>query len=495
MEKEYRYRALSQEIEHKILRGIYHAGEKLPSIRTLHRRLNLSISTVYKAFIELETMGLIEARPKSGYYVAPVTLGRIKAPDFKSWGHPPQKVQLSSMINSVVSALNNPALLPLGSTVVDASLLPIKKLAGFMKGISHKKMLSLLNYSLSEGEAELRRHISQRAIGVADEPAVEDIIITNGCTEAVSLAILATTRPGDIIAIESPTNFSFLQLLKELGRHVLEVPTDPREGVDPDELRRCLQRNRIKTCLFMPNFHNPLGALMPDDKKAAVVDLLNRQNIPVIEDDISAELYFEGQRPKPLKFFDRKDLVLTCSSFSKTLAPGLRTGWIVPGRRFKAKIQRLKAGTSISNSTLDQYLVSSFLSSGAYDRHLRSLRNSLKRQAIKTVLAVQKHFPPDTRMALPRGGSLLWVQLAPEIDGVDLYRRALDHNISIIPGAVCSNSPRFDNTIQISYGLPYTPEVEKGVATLGEIIRERLKAKGQKAPGESAWQTGRIKGC
>jgi DNA-binding transcriptional MocR family regulator len=471
MEKEFLYRVLSQEIERKILRGAYHPGEKLPSIRALHRRLNLSISTVYKAFIELEAMGLIEARPKSGYYVAPVALGRIRAPDFNTSGRPPQKVQLSSMINSVVWALNNPNLLPLGSTVVDAALLPTKKLAGFMKGISGKKMMALLNYSFSEGESELRRLISLRAIGVSRELSAEDVIITNGCTEAVSLAIHATTRPGDIIAIETPTNFSFLQLLKELGRKVLEVPTDPREGVDPDELHKCLRRSTITAGLFMPNFHNPSGALMPDEKKEAVIDLLNRYDIPVIEDDISAELYFEGQRPKPLKFFDRKDLVLTCSSFSKTLAPGLRTGWIVPGPRFKAKIQRLKAGTSIANSTLDQHLISSFLSSGAYDRHLRSLRSSLKQQAIKTVLAVQKHFPPDTRMVLPRGGSLLWIQLASEIDGVDLYRRALDHNISIIPGAVCSNSPQFNNYIQISYGLPYTPEVEEGIRTLGELIR------------------------
>jgi len=375
------------------------------------------------------------------------------------------------MINSVVSALNNPELLPLGSTVVDAALLPIGKLAATLKGISRRKMTALLNYSLSEGAPELRRRIALRAIGVSKALAVEDIIITHGCTEALSLAVLATTAPGDVIAIETPTNFSFLQLLKELGRKVLEVPTDPRKGVDPDELQKRLQRSAVKACLFMPNFHNPLGALMPDERKQAVVELLNRRGIPLIEDDISAELHFEGQRPKPLKFFDRKDLVLTCSSFSKTLAPGLRTGWIVPGRRFKSRIQRLKAGTSIANSSLDQYLIARFLAAGAYDRHLRSLRSSLKQQAIKTALAVQKHFPPDTRMALPKGGSLLWVQLASDIDGVDLYRRALDHNISIIPGAVCSNYRQFNNYIQISFGLSYTTEVEDGLRTLGTLIK------------------------
>ena len=414
-------------------------------------------------------MGLIEARPKSGYYVAPVTLRQIKAPAFSRGGRPPGEVQLASMINSVVSALNNPDLLPLGSTVVDAALLPTRRLADGLKGLSRKKMAALLNYAFSEGQPELRRQIALRTIGFGRELTAEDVIVTNGCTEAVALALQATTAAGDVVVIEAPTNFSFLQLLKELGRKVFEVPADPLEGVDPYELEKHLERNSVGACLFMPNFHNPLGAVMPDAKKQALVDLLNRRSVPVIEDDISAELYFEGQRPRPLKAFDRRDLVLTCSSFSKTLAPGLRTGWIIPGGRFKEKIRRLKAGTSIANSTLDQYIVAGFLLSGAYDRHLRSLRSSLKKQAIQTVLAVQKHFPPDTRMALPKGGSLLWVQLPRGIDGLTVYRQALERNISVIPGLVCSNSDQFNNCIQISHGLPFTADVESGIRVLGEI--------------------------
>jgi DNA-binding transcriptional MocR family regulator len=470
MEKTYRYRELAREFEGKIMAGTYHPGEKLPSIRTLHRRLNLSISTVYKALVELESMGLVEARPKSGYYVAPVTLRQIKAPAFRKNGRPPREVQLASMINSVVSALNNPDLLPLGSTVVDAALLPTRRLADGLRGLSRKKMAALLNYAFSEGQPELRRQIALRTIGVMPELSADDVIVTNGCTEAVALALQATTGAGDVVVIEAPTNFSFLQLLKELGRKVLEVPTDPLEGVDPHELEKHLTGNSVGACLFMPNFHNPLGAVMPDKKKQALVELLNRRGIPVIEDDISAELYFEGQRPRPLKAFDRRDLVLTCSSFSKTLAPGLRTGWVIPGGRFKEKIRRLKAWISIANSTIDQHIVATFLLSGAYDRHLRSLRASLKKQAIQTVLAVQKHFPPDTRMALPKGGSLLWVQLPRGIDGLTVYRRALGRNISIIPGLVCSNSTQFVNSIQISHGLPFTSDVERGIQVLGEIV-------------------------
>jgi DNA-binding transcriptional MocR family regulator len=468
-EKLFRYRQLAREFEQNIMNGTYRPGEKLPSLRTLHQRLNLSISTVYQAYVELEAMGLIEARPKSGYYVAPVTLRNIPAPVFKKISQPPRKVRLSSMINSVLAALNNPNLLPLGSTVVDAALLPTKKFAELLKGVSPPQMSSLLSYSFSEGYPELRRQLALWTLGVLKGVTSEDIIITNGCTEALALALLAITRPGDTVAIETPTNFSFLQLLKELGLIVLEVPTNPINGLDLDELKKHLVRNTITACLLMPNFHNPLGAIMPDEKKEALVKLINTYGVPVIEDDISAELYFNGKRPRPLKAFDHKDLVITCASFSKTLAPGLRIGWIICGKRYLEKIQRLKAGINISTSTLDQYLISAFLASGAYERHLRSLRNTLKSQVFKTALAIQAHFPPDTRLAVPKGGSLLWVQLPPGIDGLLIYQKALVHNISIIPGIVCSNSRQFKNHIQISCGVPFTPAVEKGIKTLGAI--------------------------
>jgi DNA-binding transcriptional MocR family regulator len=473
MSDKFRYKILAGDIERKIMDGTYHPGEKLPSIRRLHLQSNLSISTVYRAYMELETSGLIETRPKSGYYVSPIRLQELKAPVKTRTASTPRKVNLSSMINSVVSAINNPVLLPLGSTVIDTELLPFKRLARILKELSHQELKSLMSYTLSDGYPELRRKLALRTVGISGEISPEDIIITNGCMEAVALALMAVTRPGDTIAIEAPTNFSFLQLLKELGVLVMEVPADSRYGLDIDILENRLRVNPIKACLFMPNFHNPLGALMPEANKERLVRLMNAHGIPIIEDDISSELYFEGQRPTPLKAFDRRDLVLTCSSFSKTLAPGFRIGWIIPGKRFKEKVQTLKGGTSISTSALDQHLISRYLDGGAYERHLRSLRNSLKKQMLRTALSIQKHFPPGTRLAVPAGGSILWIQLHPEIDALEIYRRALARNISIIPGQVCSNSGQFRNCIQISCGLPFSPLLERGIATLGELIASK----------------------
>ena len=471
-ESVFRYQDLSRQIEAKILDGTYPPGEKLPSLRELRQRLDLSIATVHHAYMELEAAGLIEARPRSGYYVAPVSLRGLKAPTPKKASLPPREIRLSFMINSVVAAINDPRLLPLGSTAISPDLLPYRNFSRILKTLSQREIRSMLNYSLSEGDARLRRLVSLRHLIALQGLSPEDVVITNGCTEAVALALLAVTRPGDTVAIEAPTNFSFLQLLQQLGLLVSEIPTDPRTGLDLGELEKAVSRSRIQAALFIPNFHNPLGALMPDEKKRALVRMLTRREIPIIEDDISSELHYEGPRPKPLKAFDEKDLVLTCSSFSKTLAPGLRIGWILPGRRFQEKIRGLKAGTTVSTSSLDQHLIAEFMETGAYDRHLRSLRAALKRQAIRTALAIQRYFPPDSRLAVPEGGSLLWVQMPDGIESTELYSRALDSGISIIPGTVCSNTGQFRNFIQLSCGAPVTAELEAGISTLGRLVAE-----------------------
>jgi DNA-binding transcriptional MocR family regulator len=470
--KIFRYRSLADEIEHKIRGGTYQPGERLPSIRKLHKQSNLSISTIYHAYMELESMGLVEARPKSGYYVNPVALQNLKAPRFKKGFFPPKKVRLSSMMNSVISAISNPHLLPLGSTVADSELMPFKHFSRILKDLSHTDVKSMISYSQSEGFPELRRQIALRTVGVMEGITPEDVIITNGCMEAVALSLLAIARPGDTVAIETPTNFGFLQLLQSLGLLVMEVPADPRYGVDLDELENIFRRNRIKVCLLIPNFHNPLGALMPDGHKIRLIQLIHKYDIPVIEDDISSELHFGRKRPMPLKSFDQKDRVITCSSFSKMLAPGLRIGWVLPGRRLMEKVQNLKAATTVSTSTLDQYLISQYLADGAFERHLKRLRNSLKKQVVRTALAIQKHFPSGTRLAIPDGGTLLWVELPQPVAGLTVYHQALDHHIAIIPGVVCSNSRQFKNFIQISCGSPFTADMERGIVKLGKIVSD-----------------------
>jgi len=472
----FRYQSLAEEIEAKIHDGTYAPGERLPSIRQLHRRLNLSISTIHQAYIVLETNGLVEARPKSGYFVSPVSLKNLEEPVLPAPAAKPIRVEATGMVNSVLRAISDPRMLPLGSSTTSTRLLPHRQFARIFKTFSESDIQKTLSYSLTEGHPGLRRQLALRMIGLLKNVSPEDIVITTGCMEAVTLCLQAVLKPGDTLAIETPTHFGFLQLFKEMGIMVVEVPTHPKTGVNIDALERILESTAVRACLFMPNIHNPLGTLLSEDNKERLVALLNRHDIPVIEDDICGELYFEGQRrPSLLKAFDRKNLVLTCSSFSKTLAPGFRIGWVLPGPRFKDKILRLKAGSTVCTATPDQEIMARFLGGSAYERHLRVLRSAIRAQTLKTAMAVKKHFPKDTRLSFPAGGSLLWIELNRRADGLTLYRHALENRISILPGSVCSVSGMFRNFIRIGCGAPFTNETERGIETLGRLVRQCLR--------------------
>ncbi len=468
----YRYKALADELRDKIMSGTYLVGEKLPSIRELHQQLNLSISTVYQAFIELETTGLIEVKPKSGYYIKPIPSDSQQKPARGENYHHPQKVVSSFITNEVQLAMSNPNYLPLGTAAISSEHMPLKGIARLVKEMTYKNIKPVFSYNLPQGDPELRRQIALKTIGILEGVSADDVIITNGCTEALALALKAVVEPEETIAIESPTFYGILPALEELGVYVVEVPTDPVDGVCVESLERIIKKNKIKACLFMPNFQNPLGSLMPDEKKEKVVSLLNRNGIPLIEDDIYSELYHDKERPRPFKSFDQKDLVLSCSSFSKTLAPGLRVGWIIPGDRFKSKLIKLKRETSIATSCLDQYLMTEFLKTGAYERHLRHLRNITRKQLYDAALMIEKHFPKNIRLAIPKGGFLLWVQLPAGVDSMELYYMALKRQISIMPGTICSPSDQFKEYIRISCGHPFTEEMKNGIIKIGDLIEE-----------------------
>ncbi len=464
----YLYQKIVREFECKIKNGSYKPGERLPSIRSMKSGLHVSISTIYKVYTELERLGMVEARPRSGYFVKVTsTLGvpQIKKPDSR-----PRPVSLSTMVIAVLNDMNNPGMLQMGSSTISPDLLPYKHFARILKGIGPNGMKKLMDYSLAAGDLELRRQIARHSLGVMKGIGPEDIIVTNGCMDAVTLALMAITRPGDTVVIDSPTHFGFLQLLQELGLMAMEVPSDPRFGTDIAGLEQVLKQGGVKACVLVSSFQNPTGALMPVENRKKLVTMTNRYGVPVIEDNVFSELYFGTHRPISLKMFDRKELVVACSSFSKTLAPGLRIGWMIPGTRYYNSILNLKSGTSLATSTLDQYVLAKFLSSGSYERFMRGLRAGMKKQVMQTAMAIQSHFPGDTRLALPGGGALLWVELNKRVNALDLYYEARKHDISITPGMFFSVSRNFNHYVRLGCGFPYTDKTERGIKKLGEIL-------------------------
>lgn len=470
---DFHYRRLANDLRARILSGAFQPGERMPSIRSLHQRLRLSISTVYQAYVDLEAAGLIEARPRSGYFVKPAGAFReMPAPATARPSPEPRTVDMGGMVNAILAAIADPDILPLGSSATAPELLPIRHIGRILRELSGPDLCRRLSYGLTEGLPELRRLIALQTLGAIPGLGPEDLVITTGCAEAVSLCVQALARPGDTVAIESPTHFGFLQMFTELGIRVAEIPVHPKTGLDLDGLERLVSRHSVKAVLVQPGFQNPTGARMPDDAKERLAGLAARFRVPVIEDDICGDMFFEGHRPLPLRAFERTGRdrwVFHCGSFSKTVAPGLRIGWIAPPKEFRDALLRLKAGLSVCGSTLAQHVMARFLRDGGYERHMRSLRAALQRQVLRTALAVRRFFPAGTRLALPEGGSLLWVQLPDGRDGLTLYRRALERRISILPGVVCGVSGDYAEYIRLGCGHPFTDKTEAGIQTLGEL--------------------------
>ncbi|MGD9364500.1 MAG: PLP-dependent aminotransferase family protein [Desulfobacteraceae bacterium] len=468
----FRYAELADKLESQIMDGTFRAGDKLPSIRSLHAQTGLSISTVYQTFIELEKRGVVVSRQKSGYYVKPLLKNLLPQPKSPNPPIAPQKIDINNLAFALIEAMGNPNVLQLGGALVSNELLPLKEIGAILKGASQKFLKdNLAGYEHYLGYFDLRRQIAQRMAPFCGDITPDGIVITNGCIEAVTLCLQAITRSGDTVMVESPTFPWFLQLLEDLSLHALEIPTHPQDGVDLETLEKAVRQHDVKACILIPNFNNPLGFVMPDDKKAILVALLNAMEIPIIEDDIYGELYFTPKRPTPLKAYDRKDLVLYCSSFSKNLTPGLRIGYALAGRHME-RLKRLKLNRTISGPGFTQWAVAKYLKDGNYDRHLRKLRTSLKNQVSNSALAVARYFPEGTKISAPRGGLALWVQLPEKVDSLQFFRKAIGRNIAVMPGIMFASGDTFNNCIRISCGMPFSDAVEEGLSTLAHIISE-----------------------
>ncbi|NOX35719.1 MAG: PLP-dependent aminotransferase family protein [Deltaproteobacteria bacterium] len=466
----FRYVSLADEIQASIMKGIFTPGEKLPSLRNLHNQLGLSISTVHQAYIELEKRGKVEAREKSGFYVKVLNENPLCRPAAEKGIAKPCRVVVNDLAETIIKDLQCDDILQLGAAIPSKELMPLKQLSRIMKSLPAKILQDhIANYDLCAGNLDFREELSKRMLGFAGSITSKDIITTNGCLEAVTLCLRAVADPGDAILVESPVFHCFLQLIEDLNLYVIEIPGCPDEGIDPETFKKAISSNKIKACLLNSNFQNPLGSVMPEENKEKIILIAEKYNIPIIEDDIYGDLFFGEKRPTTFKSMDKTGMVLYCSSFSKAIAPGLRTGWTVPGV-FKNTVIRMKLNTSISSPGINQAVVARFLKTGAFDRHLRQLRNRLKTQASALAIAISKYFPADTRITFPRGGMFIWVVLNEKINSMEIYQEACQEKISILPGLICSSSDRYKNCLRINCGLKWTHRLEQGIRKLGQIV-------------------------
>lgn len=463
-----RYQEIADDITALIARGTLRAGQRIPSVRKSSELHKVSAGTVLQAFDQLEARGLIEARPQSGYYVRAQHAGL--APEPRSTAPQSRAVQLdvSELVFGVLEQIKHRELVPFGSAFPSPELFPLTRLNRMAASAARRLKPWASVDDLPPGNAELRHQIALRYLEAGCAVAPDDIVITCGALEAINLSLQAVTRPGDTVAIESPTFYSTLQAIERLGLRAVEIATHPRSGIELDGLETALKSHKIKACVLVTTFQNPLGACMPDENKAALIKLLKRHDVPLIEDDVYAELYFGARRPRPAKAFDKAGLVLHCGSFSKCLAPGYRVGWVAAGR-YRAQVERIKLMTTLSTASLPQAAIADFLKHGAYERHLRHLRHTLAAQCQEMMRAVSQYFPEGCRMTRPEGGYMLWVELPKSVDALQLHQLALAQGISIAPGPIFSAQRKYRNCVRLNFGYPWSPRIEKAVKTLGQL--------------------------
>ena len=475
------YQRLASHYRQAIHAGVLAPGERMPSVRKLTQLHQVSLSTAIEVCHRLEDEGLLAAKPRSGYFVQQprrATLVPLREPETRAalaaapdpldktrYGGIHHKVsdyvaqcERSSLVTNLAGAYGAPA------------LYPAKALQAAASRVLRRHPELAVTAVGSQGDLNLRSVLARRALGAGMQLTPDDVVITYGCTEALNIALRAVTSPGDTVAVESPTYYGLLQTIESLNLRALEIPTSPATGLSIEALELALRTHPgVRAVVAIPNLHNPLGCVMPDAHKARLVNLCEGAGIPLIEDDTYGALADGDAQLQAAKALDRSGNVIYCASLRKTLAPGLRLGWIAGGR-WHARIQMLKYAQSRYNEALAQMTAAEFMQTSAYDRHIMRLRQQLKTQREQTAEAVATYFPAGTRLNLPQGSMMLWVELPDQRPIQPVFTAALKLGIRVAPGTLFSNSSRYDHFMRICCGDPYSKAVDAALRQLAGLL-------------------------
>ncbi|MDD5365696.1 MAG: PLP-dependent aminotransferase family protein [Gallionellaceae bacterium] len=461
------YENLATELKDAIRQGTYPPGERVPSVRRLSERNGVSQATVVAAYRLLESHGWLEARPQSGFFArhpesAPPPARTTEA------NAGPCAVNVTELAVRLSRNTQRKDLVSFGAAVPHPDFLPLKDLRTSLNRCLRGVDDVGSRYSFPPGEEALRLRIARRAADSGCQFGPDDIVITDGCQEALNLALRAVARPGDIVAIETPAFFGTLQAIESLGMQALEIPSDPDTGLSLEALTLAIDRWPVKAVVTVSSFSNPTGSLMPDGHKARLVKMLAARTIPLIEDDIYGDLGHGRERPRAAKAYDRDGNVLLCSSFSKSIAPGYRVGWIIPGR-WRKQVEHLKYVGTMANATLPQLAIADYLADSRYERHLVRVRRVYADNLARMQSAISRYFPAGTRTSRPTGGFVLWVELPEGRDTMALYEQALAAGISFTPGRLFSPQDKYGNCLRLVAALPWEARVEAALAELGRL--------------------------
>jgi DNA-binding transcriptional MocR family regulator len=462
-----RYERIADQIEHQIAIGSLAANERVPSLRAMSRSAGVSIGTVVQAYLHLERRGILHTCPRSGHYV---TARRRTGPEPRAKARRSTRPAsiATKVIDLVIDSFGREDLVALNSAIAASARRINGRLNSIARTVLREHPANANDLTPVAGLEPMRREVAKRLAMTGVNAGPEDVVITSGTMEALTLSLGALCKAGDTVLIESPTYFGILQVIERLSLKVVEVPNRPGAGIDVAAIERAVDEAKLSAAILQSSFNNPTGALTPDESKEKIVEVLTRAGIPIIEDDIYGDLHFGEERPRPFGAFDRSGLVITCGSISKTVAIGYRLGWAV-SPSFAPEIIRAKFCSSVACPTLQQHIIARYLKAGLHDRHIRKVREDLGTNCRRFREAIEQAFPSGTRVSCPAGGVVLWIELPRHVDGVHLFEQALEQQIGIAPGMIFSARGDYGHFVRLSAGIGWSPRIERALGVLGAL--------------------------
>ncbi|KGM72416.1 Histidinol-phosphate aminotransferase [Escherichia coli] len=415
-----RYQHLATLLAERIEQGLYRHGEKLPSVRSLSQEHGVSISTVQQAYQTLETMKLITPQPRSGYFVAQRKAQPPVPPMTRPVQRPVEITQWDQVLD-MLEAHSDSSIVPLSKSTPDVETPSLKPLWRELSRVVQHNLQTVLGYDLLAGQRVLRE-----------------------------------------------------QMLRGMGVKVIKIPTDPETGISVEALELALEQWPIKGIILVPNCNNPLGFIMPDARKRAVLSLAQRHDIVIFEDDVYGELATEYPRPRTIHSWDIDGRVLLCSSFSKSIAPGLRVGWVAPGR-YHDKLMHMKYAISSFNVPSTQMAAATFVLEGHYHRHIRRMRQTYQRNLALYTCWIREYFPCEICITRPKGGFLLWIELPEQVDMVCVARQLCRMKIQVAAGSIFSASGKYRNCLRINCALPLSETYREALKQIGEAVYRAME--------------------
>lgn len=466
-----KYEQVMEAVSLLIRNGAVQEGEKIPSVRAMAERMQLSMMTVLDAYRRLEADKIIESVPRSGYRVLPESAAAKNCPPEAQTE--PIRIRTSAVkshaqTEELLRAAARKDVVPLGAGLPVPKDMPCDELSRCAAREVRTLPEEANGYELGGGDYGLRRQIARYMADSSCPQHPDDLLVTSGITQGLILALRAVTSPGDLVAVESPGYYGFFSALNFLNLNAVEIPSSPTNGIDIPRLTGLVGSGTIpKALIVAPTCANPSGSVIPESSRKKLVALTKKNRIVLIEDDTYGNLYFDNHRPAPLKAFSPDDIIYL-GSFSKTIAPGYRIGWVAGGK-YADDIRRCYAMSALALPVLTQRAVCRYLEKGGMNRHLQKLRRKYQSNIGRMQEAVAEHFPEGTQSSRPAGGHFLWIRLPGKSDALVLAKQALKKNISIAPGPLFSSRQHYKRYFRLNCALTWSTPVAEAVATLGKL--------------------------